>query len=293
VYETILTYKRGCYFKITALILVLSIVLYVTLGDTQPPNGGTWQGYVLGVLGTSVIIYLTFIGIRKRNYLSSQGTLLGWTSAHTYLGMAVIPLATLHSAGQLGWNIHSLAYALACLVVLSGFVGLYFYLRSPTKMSTNLMSKSRDDWIKELIDVNERAKAVAIDCDVDVSTALTSAIERTYNPVKLIPQFFAIDRSVFIVPAKANAKKAVANVDQQKLLDFISEKIPNSIRQQEPARLQELLSLCSRRQKILRLLRRDLQQRASLKIWLLFHVPLSIALLAALIAHILSVFIYW
>ena len=33
--------------------------------------------------------------------------------------------------------------------------------------------------------------------------------------------------------------------------------------------------------------------KAFLDIWLYFHVPLSFALLAALIAHIVSVFFYW
>jgi hypothetical protein len=40
-------------------------------------------------------------------------------------------------------------------------------------------------------------------------------------------------------------------------------------------------------------LRRKLQIKAFLDIWLYFHVPLSFALLAALTAHIISVFFYW
>ena len=40
-------------------------------------------------------------------------------------------------------------------------------------------------------------------------------------------------------------------------------------------------------------LRRNLQIQAFMDIWLYFHVPLSFALLAALTAHIVSVFFYW
>ena len=39
--------------------------------------------------------------------------------------------------------------------------------------------------------------------------------------------------------------------------------------------------------------RRDLQFRALMQIWLYVHVPLSFALLAALTAHIISVFYFW
>jgi len=40
-------------------------------------------------------------------------------------------------------------------------------------------------------------------------------------------------------------------------------------------------------------MRRDVQLKAMLEIWLYFHVPLSFALLAALAGHVISVFYYW
>ncbi|HEX4856921.1 MAG TPA: hypothetical protein VFV28_08910, partial [Limnobacter sp.] len=40
-------------------------------------------------------------------------------------------------------------------------------------------------------------------------------------------------------------------------------------------------------------LRRYYHLRYWLELWLAFHVPLSFGLLASLIAHVLSVFIYW
>ena len=39
--------------------------------------------------------------------------------------------------------------------------------------------------------------------------------------------------------------------------------------------------------------RRDLRHKATLDLWLYFHVPLAFMLLAALIAHVVAVFIYW
>ena len=37
----------------------------------------------------------------------------------------------------------------------------------------------------------------------------------------------------------------------------------------------------------------DIRYKAIMDIWLYFHVPLTFALLAALVTHIVSVFIYW
>ena len=39
--------------------------------------------------------------------------------------------------------------------------------------------------------------------------------------------------------------------------------------------------------------RRALRLKTILDLWLYIHVPLSIALLAALVVHVLAVFIYW
>ena len=39
--------------------------------------------------------------------------------------------------------------------------------------------------------------------------------------------------------------------------------------------------------------RRDMHQKAMLEIWRSLHIPFTFGLLAALIAHIISVFFYW
>jgi hypothetical protein len=51
--------------------------------------------------------------------------------------------------------------------------------------------------------------------------------------------------------------------------------------------------LLSRKVTALANIRRHLQLKAQLEIWLYFHVPVTFALIAALIAHVVSVFFYW
>jgi hypothetical protein len=54
-----------------------------------------------------------------------------------------------------------------------------------------------------------------------------------------------------------------------------------------------LLVALGRKQELLRRARKDIRYKALLDLWLYVHVPLSFALLAALTAHIVSVFFYW
>ena len=55
----------------------------------------------------------------------------------------------------------------------------------------------------------------------------------------------------------------------------------------------KVMSLLSQKQAALARLRKHLRLRGLLEIWLYVHVPLTFALIAALSAHIISVFFYW
>ncbi|CAM9491621.1 unnamed protein product, partial [Phaeothamnion confervicola] len=54
-----------------------------------------------------------------------------------------------------------------------------------------------------------------------------------------------------------------------------------------------LLGLLARKEELLARARRDVRYKSLLDIWLYVHVPLSFALLGALIAHIVAVYFYW
>jgi hypothetical protein len=61
----------------------------------------------------------------------------------------------------------------------------------------------------------------------------------------------------------------------------------------EHREFQEVCTLQFRRVQQLERIRSFVRLKTWAEIWLLFHVPLSFALLACLLAHIVSVFFYW
>ncbi len=106
--------------------------------DVQPrPNGGSWYGYTLGTIGVLLILWLTALGLRKRAMTSGRWSLKAWTSAHVYLGLSLVVIGTLHTGFQFGWNVHTLAYALMLLVIVSGIFGISVYAAIPRRMSDN------------------------------------------------------------------------------------------------------------------------------------------------------------
>jgi hypothetical protein len=294
IHENVLQYRGARYFWWAAAIVVASVALYLTQGELQPPNGGTWQGYVLGTLGAALIVWLALLGIRKRRYASRLGTVHGWASAHVYLGTAVLIVGTLHSAFELGWNVHTLAWVLMVVVVLSGFYGLYAYLEHPRRLAGIRSGSARERLFGELFELDRRTQTLAAQCAADVEAAVTSAIARTSLGGGVTSQLLAIDRSQFLRPGGSGESAApTRNTDQQAVIAYVADRAPRAEKRTEAANLQALLSLLARRQAVLRRIRRDVQLEGWLKAWLYVHVPLTIALIGALAVHIVATFLYW
>jgi hypothetical protein len=291
-YTSVLGWRQYRYCKWALLLGALAIALYASQGTSsdQPPNGGTWQGYVLGTVGAILIVWLSALGVRKRRYSSTSGTVQGWTSAHIYLGGMLLLVATLHCAAQFGWNVHTLAYVLMCMVVVSGFYGLYAYLHLPRRLAGNSAGKERTVWLQELAELDSRIRDVVESCDVELQGMALSALEFTRLGGSMVQQLGARDYCRIQVPG---TDRPVANIEQAVILQALAHRIPNARRQSEAEVLNELLALFGRRRMILHLLRKDIQLQGLVKIWLYFHIPLTMALLVALFIHILTVFIYW
>lgn len=109
-HQSFIKFKNGRYGYCAAVLSVTAITAFVLETPHQPPNGGTWLGYTLGTMAALIIVFLMWFGFRKRAYGSSLGSVTGWLSAHIYLGLALVVLATLHSGFQFGWNIHTYTY---------------------------------------------------------------------------------------------------------------------------------------------------------------------------------------
>jgi hypothetical protein len=292
IHQNILRYAGARYLWWSLVIGAAGIALYVSQNPAEPRSGGTWQGYVLGTVGALLVVWLTVLGIRKRRYRSRLGTVQGWTSAHVYLGAVLLLVATLHCAGQFGWNIHTLAYVLMCVVIGSGFVGLYTYLVNPRLLSDVRAGGSREALFAELFELDNKSRDYARQSDADVQTAVLSGIARTALGGGVTAQLLGRDASKY-VRSGTGTSIAIPNTDQQPIIDFVAARVPRANKRAEAANLQALLSVLSRRQAILRRLRRDVRLQGWLTVWLYVHVPVTVGLLAALIAHIVSTFVYW
>ncbi|MDA0706251.1 MAG: hypothetical protein O2805_06445 [Proteobacteria bacterium] len=291
-HESILAFRGRRYLWLAIILLAGSIAAYLLQDPQEPANGGTLLGYVLGTLGALLVVWLTWFGIRKRRYASTAGTVQGWLSAHVYLGLALPVIVLLHAGFQLGANIHTLVFVLLLLVVLSGVYGVVIYLQYPKRVSTNRNGASRPELFAQLEDLDARSSRVAATLPAEFAVLVQSAATRTQLGGTLWTRLRGADNSTIVLPGQGQTR-AVANAGQEAALDWLAEQQSRANDAEAAAKTGELSALLRNKRKLLRQIREDLRLQATMELWLYLHVPLTAGLLVALIAHIVTVFLYW
>ena len=270
----IFDYKNYRYFKLAVVIIMIAFTAFMLFEPAVGHYGGSWLGYTLGTVSAALVLLMGWYGVRKRRYRSS-GSSQGWLSAHIYLGTALTVTATLHSGLHFGINIHSLTYALLLIVVVSGFFGNYAYMIYPRLMTENMGEDSLDGLLSRIAETDKLARQIAITMPDDINFAVDRACRETYIGTSLMEQLKGY---------QANCPTAMA---VQKLT-VLGKGLPAEQRKL----YRELYSIMVRRQSLVMRTRQDLMYRARLGFWLYFHTPFAVALLVAMVAHIIAVFLY-
>ena len=271
-HEGFLRYAGFRWAKISGGLCLLIIVSYALVDVTPRHNGGSWYGYTLGTIGAGLILWLTALGYRKRKMTSDAWSLKAWTSAHVYLGLSLIVVGTWHTGFQLGWNVHTLAWALMMLVILSGLYGVVAYATLPAALSNNRDEMTQMQMLEAIRAFDRQLHSAA----------------QPLTPADTAPVLAALDEDPFAGGVGARLSGRYPNCATAAALRTLS--LSNG--SDREAR-EKVVGLLKQKEAALTRLRRHLRIRALLEIWLYVHVPLTFALIAALSAHIISVFFYW
>lgn len=275
-HEGFLRYRKMFWGKVALIISLIVIIAYLLIDVEPRPNGGSWYGYLLGTIGVLLILWLTMLGVRKRAMTSGRWSLKAWTSAHVYLGLSLVVIGTLHTGFQLGWNVHTLAWALMMIVIVSGLFGITSYVTLPRKLGSNRDEATEGQMLEAVTDLDSQLFQTAQPLDGEAAAEIRAAIEEDAFGAGVWRRLTGRYRGGATTDALADFRARTRDGNDP-LHDTYN-------------RLEAQLS---RKQAALSRIRRHLRYKALLQIWLYIHVPLTFALLAALSAHIVSVFFYW
>jgi hypothetical protein len=280
-HESFLRHAHFRWLKISALLSLAVIAGFVaTLMSANlhlHHTGSSWFGYISGTLGAGLIVWLALLGIRKRAMTDNAWSLKAWVSAHVYLGLSLIVIATLHSGLQFGWNIHTLAYGLMMLVILSGIFGVTVYALIPQKLSDNRSETTQKQMLEKIHALDGRLLEVARPLNQDQAALVRQAVQHTRiggNVWQRLTNRHGNCATRHALTVLAAARGKMQDGPQATALD-------------------QVLSLLEEKSATLAKARRHIRLRSLLEVWLFIHIPATLALIAALTAHIVSVFFFW
>lgn len=275
-HSSLLVFKNFLYLKIASILVGICLLAYVFHEPLGKPNGGSWLGYTLGVVSLILIIWLAWYGIRKRRYGSGKLVLEDWASAHVYLGIALLIIATLHSGFQFGFNVHTLSYVFMIIVISSGLFGLYAYIRYPKLRTINRGEATVGDVWELVASMSSECLSISQNLNDEVYSLVEDADKNTVLGGSLLKQLSGVDNNCSSTNALNKIRELAKNFSGD-----------------ESDSARKLVTVMARKVELLNRIRRDIKYKAWLDVWLYVHVPFTIALIVSLVIHILVVFLYW
>ena len=255
------------------LLLVATYVYYdLRTGFT---HGGSQGGIVYGALGTLAILILLYFGVRKRSYRSTWGTLEGWLQCHLYLGLLAAVLILFHTGFRFHDKVALAAFGVLLIVVASGFWGAVVYTSAPRRLTEVEGDLAPADMAEQLDQLGRTMARLAAGRSAPFQKVCTGLL------AELVPERLAGWKLLF---SGERRKKSDAAAPWAAELRHV----PPA----EQEELRQLLVLSRQRRELHQRLLAQQRYRNQLEVWLYLHLPLSLALVALVAAHLLAVFFF-
>jgi len=234
-------------------LFLIGVSVYVAFGVYSPsgPRGGNGLGLAFGIAGYVLMLYAGLLGMRKKFPVLRIGRAQTWMRGHLWLGLLSFPLILFH--GGFAWRgpLTAILMLLFLIVIVSGIFGAALQHYLPRMMTVQVPMETIYEEIPHVRqqlrqEADQLVEATAqIDVEHDDKVRFRELYQSRIRPVLEQP------------PPELFAPLRVA--------------IPAPLRET----LDDLENICEEQ----RQLNRQVRLYHWLHVWLLVHVPLSIALL--------------
>jgi len=233
-----------------------------------PPASG-FVGHSMGIFGFILMLATEVLySVRKRYQGARYGKMSTWLSFHIFTGLVGPYLVLLHSS----WKFNGLAGVVmlfTIIIVLSGFVGRYFYTAVP---------RSADGAVLELEALKQMETAVQTEL---------------FDKAKTQPELGGFIQGLLSV--SVNTDSGAGKEDLQKQIQKLrglwskaDKQVPDSLRKE----WRQLKTLGERQITIKQQLASLSTARKMLAIWHTFHVPVGMVLFLLAFIHIIGALYY-
>lgn len=239
----------------------LSVRAYEPAHRLLRPSGPIGQSF--GVFGTVLLLVPFIYMARKRiKRLSVAGSANAWLEVHLFCGVVGPVLITLHTTFKFN-GIISAAYWSMVIVMLSGFVGRYLYVRIPRSIRGNEMTRAEVD-------------AAAADLRAEIAQSSSDRVLRILEDFERDDALRNADRSIAdLLFGEIQLGRRLRALDRS----LAAESLGDDVRRQ-------LVGLTTERAMLLRQAAHLQRTKKLFSMWHIFHLPLVYLLLVIATAHI-------
>lgn len=252
-----------------------------------PPPPSSPLGILCGIIGGLIVIFEMLILPRKW----FRGKRLGgntrvWMKWHIWMGLICLPVIIIHAGFGFGGLLTTVTLALFLLVTVSGIWGLIMQQWLPQMLLEDIPGETVASQINRMGDYHADEADRLITALVTVPPEAEYATPLISGPLAAELVTFRDDVLLpYLQDGSRSRSPLTTSADAEQRFGRLREAVPPEAR---PAldRLQELTDL--RR-------RWDAQARINfwLHNWLLFHLPLSVAMTSLMILHAIRALKYW
>lgn len=221
----------------------------------------------LGVAAAVLILLLAFFGVRKRLFRLDLGPNRLWLQSHIWLGVLAAVAVMLHAGLRWHDRMALLALLLMGIVVVSGIAGAVLYRTVPPLLTRVEGELTVEEISKQL---NQMARTMSRTA-AERSAPFRSVCEELLR--ETTPRPLAGWRLLF-------SPRVRSGTDWATLLA----RVPPS----EQEQLREMLIVSRQRKELFARLQAQQRYANLLQAWLYVHVPVTVALLVAVTAHVVT-----
>jgi hypothetical protein len=281
--------------------LAVAALVYIPYAQRPVrPTGGSALGLTYGIAGFAAMLFVTLLSLRKKFPIWRIGRTQTWMRGHLWIGALTLPLILLHAAFSFGHGLTLALMWLFAIVYASGVFGAWVQHTMPRRMTRTVPLETIYDEIAHVrgqllgegdtivaeacgkLEVVTAAPASA-SAEISANAALASVMRLDADETAALREFYVNELRPFLqAPARgqsfANALWSHARFAKLRPL------VPAAI---HPA-IADLESICEEERQLLS------QERLHrvLHAWLIVHVPLSFALMALAVVHIIAALRY-
>lgn len=249
--------------------------------ELMTPKHGT--GYLLGPLGTLMVIVLMFYPLRKRmRAWTATGSIKRWFQIHMFLGIVGPILILFHANFHLGALNSNLALFSILIVSSSGVVGKYSYARIHRTLygeRTSLIELQKG--LKDQEAVSEAQFALIPGINDELQGFADKVVTPTKELILSIRRLVMVRWGAHLVRSKVR-RRIAAHIDEHAAKHQWSRQRRHEMRAQMYRKTDRFL------QQVLKVTEFNFCERL-FSYWHMLHVPLVFTLAAAVLFHVLAV----